>query len=229
MNNHQIRAFVAGFVTVLVFVALFLLAPDKTPLLISGLVCCIIGVAVFFGSVVYLASSTKKDYLLKTAFPFVTKGYAVAAILFSLAICSLEQFGVWTMDFKWFLLVQLVFAVLLILRLLMLSSGKEIVEAAGEKVAANYSNWKMLLADVENILAKTAPESRKDVSAVRDAVQYADPMSNPALQPLEQEIRNSIGKLACLVAEKKQEEIAALCVQIQDQIKDRAKRLKALK
>ena len=229
MNNHQIRAFAAGFVAILVFLALFLLAPHKTPLAISGFACCILGVAVFFGSIAYLASSTKKDYLVNTAFPFVTKGYAVAAILFSLAICLLEQFGVWTMPYLWFLFVQGIFAALLIFKLLALSSGKELVQATGEKVAANYSAWKMLLADVENVLAKTAPESRRDVSAVRDAVQFADPMTSPALQSLEQDIRRNVDALAGFVAAKKQEDIAAVCVQIQDQIKDRANRLKMLK
>ena len=65
--------------------------------------------------------------------------------------------------------------------------------------------------------------------AVRDAVQYADPMSNPALDSLEQEIRSNIAQLVRLVEEKKTSEIYALCVTIQDQIKDRTKRLQILR
>ena len=67
------------------------------------------------------------------------------------------------------------------------------------------------------------------VTAVRDAVKFADPMSNPALDGLEQEIRTNIAELARLVEEKKAAEVGALCVRIQDQIKDRAKRLQTLK
>ena len=228
MNSYQKRTLVAAVVSILVLTALLLLIP-KTPLVITGYLFSILGIVEFFGSLVYLAGSTKKDYLVNTAFPFVTRGYAVMAIAFSILIAALEYFDVWTMKTSWFAFVQILFAAGLILMLLMLSSGKELVETAGEKVAVNYSNWKLLLADVEAALAKTAPESRKDVAAVRDAVKYADPMSNPAVDGLEQEIRGNIAGLARLVEEKKAPDITALCVTIQGQIRDRANRLKLLK
>ena len=133
------------------------------------------------------------------------------------------------MPIGWFIFVQIIFAAILIVKILMLDTGKELVETAGEEVAVKYSSWKLLLADVETVLAKTSLESRKDVAAVRDAVKYADPMSNPALDGLEQDIRDSIAQLGQLVGEKKTSEITALCVRIQDQIKDRANRLQILK
>lgn len=228
MNSHQKRTLVAAVVAILVLTALLLLIP-KTPLVISGYLFSMLGVVEFFGSLFYLAGSSRKDYLLNTSFPYATRGYAVAAIFFSILVVVLEHFDVWTMKTGWFAFVQILFAAGLILMLLMLSSGKELVESTGEKVAVKYSNWKLLLADVEAILAKTAPESRKDVTALRDAVKYADPMSDPTVDGIEQEIRGNIAQLAQLAEEKKVPEISTLCVTIQDQIRDRANRLKLLK
>ena len=133
------------------------------------------------------------------------------------------------MPVGWFIFGQIIFAAVLIVMFLMLETGKELVETTGETAAMKYSSWKSLLADVESVLAKVAPESQNDVTAVRDAVKYADPMSNPALDALEQEIRSNITQLAGLVEEKKASEVSALCVKIQNQIKDRAKRLQTLK
>lgn len=228
MNSYQKRTLVAAVVAILVLTALLILIP-KTSIVIAGYLFSILGIVEFFGSFAYLACSTKKDYLVNTAFPYVTRGYAIAAIAFSFLIAALSCFGIWTMPIGWFIFVQIIFAAILIIKILMLDTGKELVETAGEEVAVKYSSWKLLLADVEAILAKTASESRRDVSAVRDAVKYADPMSNPVSESIEQEIRSNIAQLSILVEEKKASEVSALCVRIQDQIKDRANRLQILK
>lgn len=228
MNSYQKRTLVAAVVALLVLTALFILIP-KTSVVIAGYLFSILGIVEFFGSLAYLAGSTKKDYLVSTAFPYATRGYAVAAIAFSFLIAALNCFGIWTMPVGWFVFVQIIFAAALIVKFLMLDTGKELVETAGETVTANYSSWKLLLADVEAVLTKAAPESQKDVAAVRDAVEYADPKSDPTLDGLEQEIRGNIAQLARLVEEKKAADITTLCITIQDQIKDRAKRLQALK
>ena len=228
MNSYQKRTLVAAIVALLVLTALLILIP-KTPIVITGYLFSVLGIVEFFGSVAYLAGSTKKDYLVNTAFPYVTRGYAIAAIVFSFLIASLDCFGIWTMPVGWFIFVQIFFVAVLIVKFLMLGTGKGLVETTGDTVAAKYSNWKSLLADVEAVLAKVSPESQNDVTAVRDAVKYADPMSNPALNALEQEIRSNIAQLADLVEEKKTSEVSALCVKIQNQINDRAKRLQTLK
>lgn len=228
MNSYQKRTLVAAVVALMVLTALLILIP-KTTIVIAGYLFSILGIVEFFGSVAYLAGSSKKDYLVNTAFPYVTRGYAIAAIVFSFLIAALDCFDIWTMPVGWFIFVQIIFAAVLIVKFLMLGTGKELVETTGDTVAAKYSNWKKLLADVEAVLTKTTPESKNDVSAVRDAVKYADPMSNPALDSLEQEIRSNIAQLARLVEEKKSSEVSTLCVTIQDQIKDRTKRLQRLK
>ena len=228
MNSYQKRTLVAAVVVILVLTALLILIP-KTPIVIVSYLFSILGIVEFFGSIVYLAGSSKKDYLVNTAFPLVTRGYAVAAIAFSFFIAALDCIGIWTMPMGWFIFVQIIFAAVLIVKLLILDTGKELIETTGKTATVKYSNWKNLLADVEAVLAKAAPESRKDVTDVRDAVKYADPMSNPAMDGLEQEIRCNIVELARLVEEKKASDISALCVRIQNQLKDRAKRLQSLK
>lgn len=228
MNSYQKRTIVAAVVAILVLTALLILIP-KTPIVIAGYLFSVLGVVEFFGSLAYLANSTKKDYLVNTAFPYIARGYAIAAIAFSFLIVALDCFEIWTMPVGWFIFVQILFAAVLIVKFLMLDTGKELIENTGEKVAVKYSNWKLLLADVDAILAKTDSDSQKDVTAVRDAVKYADPMSNTVTDGLEQEIRNNITELAHLVEEKKTSEISTLCIKIQDQIKDRAKRLQVLK
>ena len=228
MNSYQKRTLVAAVVALMVLTALLILIP-KTTIVIAGYLFSILGIVEFFGSVAYLAGSSKKDYLVNTAFPYVTRGYAIAAIVFSFLIAALDCFDIWTMPVGWFIFVQIIFAAVLIVKFLMLGTGKELVETTGDTVAAKYSNWKSLLADVEAVLTKATPESQNDVTAVRDAVKYADPMSNPALDEIELEIRSNIAELARLVEEKKNSEICALCVTIQAQIKDRTKRLQRLK
>ena len=228
MNSYQKRTLVAAIVALLVLTALLILIP-KTPIVIAGYLFSVLGIVEFFGSLAYLAGSSKKDYLVNTAFPYVTRGYAIAAIAFSFLFAALDCFEIWTMPVGWFVFVQIILAAILIIKFLMLETGKELVETTGETAAVKYSSWKSLLADVEAVLAKVSPESQNDVTAVRDAVKYADPMSNPALDALEQEIRSNIMQLAGLVEEKKASEVSALCVKIQNQIKDRAKRLQTLK
>ena len=227
MNSYQIRTLAVALVVLLVLTAFFLLIPH-TQLVIVGFVFCILGIAEFFGSLVFLAGSTRKDYLVNTSFPFVTSGYAIAAVAFSFLIAALDCCGAWTMPLRWFLFVQIIFAAVLAIMLLLLGMGKDHIEYAGG-ATEKYANWKNLLSNVEAILAKTSAESRKDVTAVRDAVRYADPMSSPALIGLEQEIYAGVTQLAQLVEEKKASDIAALCVQIQNQLKDRSKRLQSLK
>ena len=228
MNSYQKRTLVAAIVALLVLTALLILIP-KTPIVIAGYLFSVLGIVEFFGSLAHLAGSSRKGYLVNTAFPYVTRGYAIAAIAFSFLIAALDCFELWTMPVGWFVFVQILLAAILIAKFLMLETGKELVETTGETAAAKYSNWKSLLADVEAVLAKVAPESQNDVTAVRDAVKYADPMSNPALDEIELEIRSNIAELARLVEEKKTSEVSTLCVTIQDQIKDRTKRLQRLK
>lgn len=228
MNAYQKRTLIAAFVALLVLTALFILIP-KTPIVIAGYLFSILGIVEFFGSLAYLAGSTKKDYLVNTAFPYITRGYAIITIAFSFLIAALDCFELWTMPIGWFIFVQIILAAILIVKFLMIVTGKELIETTGERVSVKYSKWKQLLADVEAVLSTVAPESKNDVIAVRDAVKYADPKSISELDELEQEICSSIAELARLVEDKKTAEVSALCVKIQNQIKDRAKRLQSLK
>ena len=166
MNSYQKRTLVAAIVALLVLTALLILIP-KTQIVIAGYLFSILGLMEFFGSLAYLAGSSKKDYLVNTAFPYITRGYAIAAIAFSLLIAGLDCFGVWTMPLGWFIFVQIILAAILIVKFLMLETGKELVETTGETATAKYSSWKSLLVDLEAVLAKVAPESQKTLQMKR--------------------------------------------------------------
>ena len=227
MNSHQMRALAAGIIAALVLTALFLLVP-KTPLVIAGYCFSLLGIAEFFGVLLFVAGSTKKNYLTNAAFPPATKSYGIVCIGFSVLMAAVERLG-WSMPVGWFIFVQIVFAALLFWLLLAMRSGQKEIERVEQQVKESTLSWRAMRAEAEALRLRADEKSREDVGAVCDAFRYADPVESPALAGLDGEIRENLIRLGQLVDAKDAENIANLCVTLQRQIEERGVRLKMLK
>ena len=228
MNNHQIRSLTAGVVAALVITALLLLV-EKTSLVLAGYFFSLLGIIEFFGTIYYAAGSSKNSWLTNAAFPLAVKNYGIATVLFSVVMAAAQYFHIWSMPTGWFIFIQIIFTVFLIWRLLAMRSGQEEIERVEENVRISTSSWTVLKAEAESILLRTDASSRKHVSAVCDALRYADPMSSPALVSFEEEIWKKLNLLGDLVDAKDNGKIPAICVTIQQLIRERNLKTKVLK
>lgn len=228
MNNHQIRALTAGLVAGLVLTALFLLV-KRTPLVVTGYCFSLLGIVEFFGTLLYVAGSSKNSVLTNAAFPLAVEGYGVVTIFFSVLMAAVDLLQIWTMPVGWFIFVQIVFAAFLIWRLLAMRSGQEEIERVERNVEAATISWRSLRADAEAIRLRANGASLKDIAGVCDAFRYADPVETPALAAIDGNISENLIRLGQLVDADDAEKIANLCVTLQRQIKERNIRLKMLK
>ena len=228
MNNHQIRAITAGFVAALVLTALLLLVKWRALTFVAYLF-ALLGVVEFFGTVIYVAGSSRHSYLTNAAFPPAAKSYGVFSILFSLVAAALQQCDVWTMPVGWFIFVHILLAALLIWLFLAMRSGQEEIERVGRKAAGSTLSWRSMRAEAEAILLRTNEASRKNVAAVCDAFRYADPAETPALAGFDAAVGENLNRLGKLADSGDAEQIAACCDALQRQIKERNTRAKMLK
>ena len=228
MNKHQIRIIIGAVIAILVDAAcLYLLS--AAALAMAGFCFTLLAILIFAGSLYRIAGNSKNSWLTNAAFPLVTGGYAVFSILFSVVMILLERFGDWVMPTAWFILAQSVLTALCCWKILAMKSGQEIIEDTGRTVQKKTDVWKSILENAEAILNRTGSASFKEVSAVRDAVRYADPVSAPELEVLENTIAENIIRLGQLTDGKKTGEISELCAEILRLIKNRNIRTKQLK
>ena len=228
MNDHQKRVLTGGLVAALVLTALFILIP-ATPLAIAAYCFGLLAIVELFGTIYLIAGTAKKSYLTNAAFPLVTWTYAIVNLLFSVTIAALEYFGSWTMPVKWFIFIHILFAAILIWRLLAMRSGQEIIEAVGQNVQVKVENWKIIGDVVDELKGMAPPECRRDMQNVVDAIRYADPMTCPQLEELDDRIRGSISLLEQFLNERKTDEVPRVCQDICRQIKLRNSRMKLFK
>ena len=229
MNSHQMRTLAGGFVAALVLTALFLLV-EKTPVVVAGYLFSLLAVIVFFGTVYYVAGGGGgNSYLTNAAFPLAVRSYVIVNISFSLVVGAAEYFRICSMPTKWFIFIHIIFTALLIWRLLAMRSGQEIIEQVEQDVREKTVSWRCLRSDAAVILDRTDPVSRKEVSAVCDALRYADPVASPALASLDQAIGENLIRLGTAVDAKETEKITALCTALQRQIQERGIKSKMLK
>lgn len=228
MNSHQKRTLIGGLTSVLVLTALFILIP-ATPLAITAYCFALLAVIELSGSIYLIAGTTKNSYLTNAAFPLVTWTYAIANLVFSVSIAALEYFGAWTMPVKWFIFIHILFAAVLIWRLLAMRSGQEIIEAAGQNVQVNVENWKIIGGKLDELKDMASPECRKDIQNVADAIRYADPMTCPKLEYLDEQIKDNVRLLEQVINERKTDEVPKVCSEICRQIKLRNSQMKLFK
>lgn len=228
MNNHQKRLIFGFAIAILVLTALFLQL-TKTPLAITAYLFSLLTPIMFFGTLWLAASSTKNKYITNAAFPLQAYTYCVLNLFCGILLTALEQFGIWNIPVGWFCFIQIILLAFFAWRILAMESGQEVIEQVEKTVKSQTANWKLIRLEIETI-KETAPEvCLKDIQSVIDAVRYADPMSCPEIEEMDQMIRLKLHLLERKLQEGKNEEIPAACAEICSQIKIRNTRLKLFK
>ena len=228
MINHQKRILAGTLVGMAIPTAIYLVLP-KTPIVHTAYVFLLFSAILAGASLWRISTCTRQDYLTNLAFPLALKQYLSATISLAVIFVLLDLFGTWSMEWTWYAALQVILLCFTAWRLLSIGAGQEEINRVGENVKAQVTSWKMIQADANAILLSTTGDLRKDVAAVHDAIRYADPMSKPEVASIDAAISRDITDLKGLVQAGKADEVHVLSLQIQNEIQDRANRLKVLK
>ncbi|MBP5640726.1 MAG: hypothetical protein J6X55_14695 [Victivallales bacterium] len=228
MTNYQKRIIAACVVGIVLATAFFFLV--KTDILvICAYAVALLDMVLATASLWQLSKTSKSGYVTDMAFVLALKCSLALSLILAVVFVCLDISGLWVMPWIWYLAIQMVILAFTAWRMLAIGAGAEAIKNVGKEVAANVTSWKMLQADAD-ALKREAPEALvKDISAVCDAIRYADPMSKPEVASIDDTIKKIIGDLKGMVHEEKADEAKVLCINIQNSIRDRAERLKSLK
>jgi hypothetical protein len=226
-TRHKKHATLVALILAGVASLLFLVVREVTPLFLIGYAFALIGIGGFWLGSVYLFDNMG-DYPWLAAFPAQLLRYLVTETAFSAVFVVLEQLSIFRLPPVWFFLIHAVIAAVFAVNLILLKSGKEIIERRDETVREKTRALAFLLADVSAVLEQ-APDMAKDIRPVADALRYSDPMSHPSLEPYEDKIKDGVVLLEQAASEKDAEKVSSLCVTLLRQIKDRNNRVKLLK
>ena len=228
MNSYQKRI-VAAMVVGLAIVTAVYIPIQKDTVVHTAYGSLLLAIILSGASLWQLSKTTAQDYITSVAFPLALKAYLGLTVFMAVLFVALDLTGVWSISFLWYAAVQVIVIGLTAWKLLAIGAAQEAIQQVGAQVQATVSNWKLLQADVDAILQSAPAEMRKELTEVREAIRYADPMSRPEVAAQEKDIAMGIGQLRELVKANKADEAKAVCKTLQDVIKDRANRLKVLK
>ena len=228
MNNHQKRLIFGFAIAILVLTALFLLL-TKTALAITAYCFSLLAPIMFFGTLLLVASGTKNKYITNVAFPIQARSYSSLNLIVCGIFVLLEQTGLWGIPAGWFAFIQIILIALFAWRILAMDAGQEEILRVEKNVQLKTTNWKMIGADVEALKNEAPDACRKDLQGVIDSIRYADPMTCPELESIDESIKDNVLQLELKIKEQKMEDVSLICMKIQRQIKDRNTRAKILK
>ncbi len=228
MNGNEKRILASVLVGIAIPTAIYIVL-QKTPVVHFAYTTLILA-ALFAGASLWkLSQSGRKEYLTNLAFPLALKSYLIATVAMAVVFVALNLTGVWTIGVMYYVALYVILLSLTAWKLFAIGAAQEAIVAVGDKVKAQTTGWKMLQADVDSLLLSAPAELKQELTAVRDAIRYADPRSIPEIAPIDATIASDIASLKTLSASGKVAEAKALCTQIQNSIKDRANRLNMLK
>lgn len=228
MNTQQKRILAAALIGIVIPTAILIPIP-KDNLVFAAYGFLLLAVIISAASLWQLSTSSAKNYLTGMAFPLALKLYLVSNIAMAVVFVALDLTETWYLPPLWYSAIQVAIIGYTAWKLLAIGTGQEEILRVGDGVKEQTSNWKMLLADTETILTTIPSSMRKNLSEVRDAIRYADPISHSAVVSIDESIHNAIDQLKNLIAENKESEVSVLCKQIIDDVHDRSNRLKKLK
>ena len=110
------------------------------------------------------------------------------------------------------------------------STVANVVADIDAKVKTKTAFMRMAIVEAENILARsTTTEIKVEVKKVYEALRYSDPMSNPALDDIEQEIDNGLKELKNAVTCNDNAKVLIVTASILLNVKERNSKCKLLK
>lgn len=169
------------------------------------------------------------EYVTTTAFPLAAAKYFISELLFSITMLFLCCRQFWVMPTGWYLFIHALLAGFFIWKLLTMDTGREMLENTNTAVEIQSSNWKELTLRVSILSTSAVPEVKKDISAVYEALRYADPVTDEKLNDIESTIAEKIGQITELISEGKYSEVPELCRKLLRDIKIRNAQCKTFK
>ncbi len=228
MNGQEKRILAGVLVGMAIPTAIYIIL-HKTAVVHFAYVSLLIAVLFSGASLWQISKGGRKEYLTNLAFPLVLKSYLSASIAMAVVFVALDLAGVWTNSVSCYMALYVIVLALTAWKLLAIGAAQEKIHEVGDNVKAQTSGWKMLQADVDSLLLNTPEALRKDITAVRDAIRYADPRGIPEVASIDSAIAKDIAELKALAASGKVAEAQTVCERLQTSVKDRANRLKTLK
>ncbi len=168
-------------------------------------------------------------------FPILAWQFLGLHAFLSVVVLGLSATGIWSAPWAVFLVGHVILLGVFTLLVLATSAGKDEIDKAGENTRIKVTDWRLLVADIaaaREMVPKDHPDrsvALKAIGSIHEALRYSDPMSNPALEPVEMALRSAIAELVAAAGSARLAEIPDLADQIQIRLKDRNTRLKALK
>lgn len=226
--NNNLRIFLGGAIGVAILTVLFFLLP-RDGVLITAYVFALFAVAVMCISLWWATNRSGGEFVTSAAFPIATYGYVSLNIVVSVLVVALKHFDFYALSTGWFFFIHILIAGIFGWKILAMSAGREMIEERGAEVKARTSNWKNLGLEMTAISAAADAEIKSQVTAVKDAIRYADPMTSDELSDIENTITGKIAELKSAVAAHRNGEIPALCQGLLLDIKQRNELCKAYK
>ena len=225
--SHKTNAALIALIMAFVASLFFFVIKEISTLFIIAYGFALLGIAGFWTGNMYLMGNIK-SYPWGAAFPMTIWQYLITEVSFSVVVVLLEQMSLYRLPAEWFVLVHGITLAFFAIRLIMMKSGKEIIEQREAFVQEKTSLKQSLHVDLSAIIEKM-PESARELQTVLDAVRYSDPVSHASLLPYEDAIKDSVAQLELAATEKNKEKVSSLCATLLRQIKDRNNRVKMMK
>ena len=220
MKNHKQNILLLSVIPALVLTSLFLVV-KATALFVLAYAFALGGIALLCAGLFFLLGNIR-SYPWVAAFPRILWRYLIWQLFLSTVFVVLDQFAVFSLPWPWFLVFHIVSLGVFGWALVILKSGKEIIEARGEEVKAKVGTLRLMHADVES-LARKFPAHEKALKPVADALRYSDPMSHASLAVCEEQIQRGI------LALDDGGDVASRCADLLRLIADRNARARVLK
>lgn len=147
--------------------------------------------------------------------------YLCAALAVGMIFMIFQQVG-----FTLAMVIQvLILAVFLIVAIISILS-RDAVQAISDNVKQNVVNHKSILVEVEMLAGFTSdPEVKMAVKKLADTIQYSDPMSNAAVELVEQRIMRKISELRVAIENNQTTDALQACKELELLYVERNKKL----
>lgn len=228
MKKNNFRILLGGAIGVVILTVLFFLLP-RDGVLITAYVFALFAVAVMCISLLWTANRSGGEYVTSAAYPLATYQYVALNIAVSVIIVALKHFEFYTLSVGWFFFIHVLILGVFGWKILAMDAGREIIEERGAEVIAKTSNWKKLVMDLTSIASIADAEVKSQVTVVKDAARYADPMTCSELFEIESTIAEKVAELNAAVKSHRNTEIPAMCQGLLLDIKQRNELCKVYK
>jgi hypothetical protein len=223
-NNRQ-GVFLISAIMAFVATALFFVVPISITFLVAYFF-TMLAIAMFFGGSLYMLSNPK-SYPWLIAFPVTIWRYLFAQLFLSAIFVIRNLFFSGFFHVGWFIFLHILLLGVFTVKLILIKSGKEIIETKDAEVKQKVSIIRLMQADVESIL-REHPEHEKVLKQVIEALKYSDPMSHPSVAFYEEQIQQGIFSMTGLEGNDPAN-IPGICEKLLRQIADRNSRVKLMK